>query len=244
MNDRYAKYGAATGIIFVALVVIGFLLILPKPPDLDSPAQDWTKYFTDHQSAIRTADIVLSVALLFFIWFIGTVSTTLRAMFGNPRLPTIAFAGGLVAVVGLVVTIGTSLVAANRPDQLTPEVTRMLNDIGVLLGVPAAAGIAAFFGAIAIVVLRTEALPDWLGWLSGLTAVAQFLAFGVPFTDTGAFAGDGALGFFVPFLLAMVTIVAIAVVLMQAKGDVGITDRVRGVVTGAAGGLQGKNPGS
>jgi hypothetical protein len=242
-EERYAKYGAATGIVFVALVVIGFLLILPKPPDLDSPAQDWTNYFTNHQSAVRSADVVLSIGLFFFIFFIGTVSTTLRALFGNPRLPTIAFGGGLLAAASLMVTVGTSLVAAQHANQVTPELTRTLNDIGVLLGVPGAAGIAAFFGAIAIVVLRTDSLPDWLGWLSGLTAVAQFLAMGVPFTDTGAFAGDGVLGFFVPFTLAMVTIVAISIVLIRTKQvGAGITDRVRGAVTGAAAGVQGKAP--
>jgi hypothetical protein len=243
-EDRYAKYGAASGIAFVVLVVIGFLVVAPKPPHLDAPVADWSKYYTDHKDAVRAAVVVLSVALFFFIWFLGTLSAALRAAIGSPRLPTIAFAGGIIAAASLMITVGVIGVAGYRPEQLTPELTRALNDIGVLMAVPAAAGITAFYAAIAIVALRSDPLPDWLGWLSGVTAVLQPLAFGVPFTQSGAFAGDGVLGLFVPFILSMVTIVAIAIVLMQAKGGLGITDRVRGAVTGAAGGLQGKNPGS
>jgi len=53
-EDRYAKYGAATGIVFVVLVVIGFLIVTPSPPDLDAPVDEWSSYFTDHQDAINT----------------------------------------------------------------------------------------------------------------------------------------------------------------------------------------------
>jgi hypothetical protein len=243
-EDRYAKYGAASGIAFVVLLVIGFLVVAPKPPHLDAPVGDWSKYYTDHKDAVRAAVVVLSVALFFFIWFLGTLSSALRAAIGSPRLPTIAFGGGILAAASLMITVGVIGVAGYRPEQLTPELTRALNDVGVLMAVPAAAGITAFYAAIAIVALRSEPLPDWLGWLSAVTAVLQPLAFGSPFTQSGAFAGDGVLGLFVPFILSMVTIVAIAIVLMQAKGGIGITDRVRGAVTGAAGGLQGKGPGS
>jgi hypothetical protein len=243
-EDRYAKYGAASGIAFVVLLVIGFLVVAPKPPHLDAPVGDWSKYYTDHKDAVRAAVVVLSVALFFFIWFLGTLSSALRAAIGSPRLPTIAFGGGILAAASLMITVGVIGVAGYRPEQLTPELTRALNDVGVLMAVPAAAGITAFYAAIAIVALRSDPLPDWLGWLSAVTAVLQPLAFGAPFTQSGAFAGDGVLGLFVPFILSMVTIVAIAIVLMQAKGGIGISDRVRGAVTGAAGGLQGKGPGS
>jgi hypothetical protein len=245
-EDRYAKYGAATGIVFVVLFVIGFLIITPSPPDLDAPVGDWSSYYTDHQDAINTALVLVSVSLFFFIWFLGSLASALRVAAGSPRLPSIAFGGGLVAVATFFIAITCLAVAAHRPDQVTPELTRALNDGSVLAGVPGIAGLGALYAATALVIVRSSLLPHWLGWLSAVAAAVQPLTFGVLYTDTGAFAADGVLGLFVPFAVAIITILALSIVLIQNAEElnrsVGLTDRVRGAVTGAAAGAQGKRP--
>lgn len=237
-EDRYAKYGAATGIASVVLMVVGFLIVTPAPPGLDAPAQEWTTYFSEHQDAVNTGVILVTLALLAFIWFLGTLVSALRVASGSPRLPTIAFGGGLLSVATLFIGLSAIAAAAHRPDTTTPEITQALNDVFVLAAVPAVAGLAAFFGATALVILRFRLLPDWVGWLSAVAAVVQFFAFGVLFTDTGAFAGDGALGFMLPVGLALATTLALSIVLIQnvdkLNRELGLGDRVRGVVTGAA----------
>jgi hypothetical protein len=237
-EDRYAKYGAATGIVFVVLLVIGFLIVTPAPPDPDSPVDEWSNYFTDHQDAINTGIVLVTASVFFFVWFLGSVTSALRVAAGSPRLPSIVFAGGVLAAASVFVA-GTCVgIAAHRPDEVSPELTRTLNDGAILAGVPGIAGLGAFFGATALVILRSSLLPQWLGWLSGVSAVVQPLTFGVLYTDTGAFASDGALGFFVPFAVAIVTVLALSIVLIQSAEElnrsVGLTDRVRGAVTGAA----------
>lgn len=239
MEDRYARYGAATGIAFVVLMVVSFI-VMPEPPALDAPVDEWTTYYADEQDAINAALVVASVALLAFVWFLGTLVSALRVASGSPRLPTIAFGGGIVATAAFFVGITAAAVAAHRPNEVTPELTRALNDGFVLSGVPAIGGVVALFAATALVVLRTDLLPSWVGWLSAVAAIVQPLTFGALFTDSGAFAGDGALALFVPFLAALVTVLALSIVLIQVVDDlnreVGITDRVRGAVTGAASG--------
>src|SRR5213078_3228086 len=54
-EHRYAKYGAATGIVFVIFLIVGFLIVFPQPPDTDASAREWATYFTDHQNAVRAA---------------------------------------------------------------------------------------------------------------------------------------------------------------------------------------------
>lgn len=241
-EDRYAKYGAATGIVFVILLVVGFLIVTPSPPDLDAPVDEWSSYYTDHQDAINTGLMLVSVSLFFLIWFLGSLTSALRVAAGSPRLPSIALGGGLVAIASLFVALTCVAVAAHRPDEVSPELTRALSDASMLAGVPGIAGLGALFGATAVVILRTDLLPQWLGWLSGLAAVVQPLTYGVLYTDTGAFAADGVLGLFVPFALAILTVLALSIVLIQSteqlNRDLGITDRVRGAVTGAAAGAQ------
>lgn len=236
-DDRYAKYGAATGLIAVILFVVGFIIVAPQPPDVNAPADEVATYFSEEKDGIRAALLIVTTALFFYLWFLGSLTTTLRVSFGSPRLPTVAFAGGLIGAGLFLIALTAVAAAAFRPDQTTPEVTQALNDIGLLVAAPAAAGFAALFGATALVILRSGTLPEWLGWLAAITAVTQLLPLGVMFTDDGAFAADGALGLIVPVITFVVAIGALSIWIMRLPPEErSIPERVRGAVTGAASG--------
>jgi len=236
-DDRYAKYGAATGLIAVILFIVGFLIVTPSPPDFNAPAEEVSAYFIDEQDGIRAGVLIVSIALFFYIWFLGSLTSTLRISAGNPRLPSIAFAGGVIGGALFLVTLTAIAAAAFRPDQATPEITQALNDVGLIAAAPAAGAFAALFGATALVILRSNALAEWLGWLAAITAVTQLLPLGVMFTDDGAFAADGALGLIVPVIAFVVTIGALSISIMRLPPEErSIPGRVRGAVTGAASG--------
>jgi len=236
-DDRYAKYGAATGLIAVILLIVGFVIVAPEPPDVSAPADEVSSYYVDEQDGIRASLLIVSVALFFFIWFLGSLTSTLRISSGNPRLPTIAFAGGAIGAAMLMVTLTAFAAAAFRPDEVTPEITHAINDLGLMAAAPAAGALAALFGATALVILRGGALPEWLGWAAAVTAVTQLFPLGVLFTDDGAFAADGALGLIVPVITFIVTVGALSICIMRLPAEArSLPDRVRGAVTGAASG--------
>jgi hypothetical protein len=252
-EDRYAEYGMVTGVVSVILLVVGFLIVTPMPPDLNAPVDEWSQYYHDHDGAIRAGLVIVTIGLGFFIWFVGSLSSVLRIAAGNPRLPTVAFAGGILLIGALFIIEIASGVATLRPGELSPELTKTLNDVAVMTGLPGVAAAAVFFGAIALVIFETRSgLPLWLGWLSLVTAALQPLALGIVFTDEGAFAGDGVLGLYVPLASALITIVVISVTLTMwardaaRRGDLTFADRVRGgvtgAVTGAAAGARGERP--
>jgi hypothetical protein len=240
-DDRYVEYGAATGIVFVLLSIVGFI-ILPKAPNLDAPSQEWASYFLGHHNGVRASMVLLTIAIFFFIWFLGTLTSVLRIATGTPRLPSIAFAGGILGAATLLVGIAAEGVAAYRPQGVDPLFTRAMNDLFVLLAVPAIPAFAALFAATAVVILRTGAFPAWLGWLLVIAAAVQPLTFGALFTKHGAFAGDGELALFVPLIVAFVAIFALSALLTAwardatREGHPSLTDRIRGAVTGAAAG--------
>jgi hypothetical protein len=251
-DDRYVEYGAATGIVFVVLSVIGFAVVIPTPPDLNAPAQEWSSYFLGHHDAVRAGLVILAVAFFFYIWFLGTLASVLRIAAGTPRLPSIALIGGVLGGACLLVGFSTEAVAAYRPQGVDPGITRALADVFVLVGVAAIPAFTAFFAATAIVLLRSGAFPAWLGWLTAVAAVVQPLTFGVLFTKSGAFAGDGVLGLFVPFIVTMVAYLALSALITAwardatRPGHMTLTDRIRGAatgaVTGAAAGARGERP--
>jgi hypothetical protein len=241
-DDRYVEYGAATGIVFVVLTLIGFAAVIPTPPDLSAPSQDWASYFLSHHSAIRAGVVILAVAFFFYIWFLGTLTSVLRIAAGTPRLPSITLIGGVIGGSCLLVGLAAEAVAAYRPQGVDPLITRALNDIFVLVGVAAIPAFTAFFAATAIVLLRSGAFPAWLGWLTAVAAAVQPLAFGSLFTKSGAFAGDGALGLYVPLIVTFVTFFALSALITAwarnatQAGNPTLTERIRGAVTGAASG--------
>jgi hypothetical protein len=216
-NDRLARYGAATGIVFVVLLVIGFGgLVLPNAPHTDASGQSWASYYVDHQTRIQWGIVVLAAALFFFLWSLGSLRSVLtQAEGGGGRLASVAYGSGLVSAAFLVVGGGAIATAAFRPDGLDPNLTRALNDFGIMVGVPAVGAFTALFGATAIVGYRHKALPASVAGLSALAAVLQPLGVGTALTDSGAFAASGVLGGFLPFLSFVIGYLAISIGLMQ-----------------------------
>lgn len=217
-RDRYAKYGAATGILAVILTVGGFALI-PTFPDVDASATEVASYYAEEQDGIQVGLVTITVGLFFFIWFLGSVRTALERAEGAPgRLASVAFAGGVLSAAALFALLTLVATAAFHPEESSPEVTTALNDAAVVSGGPAAAGLAALLGAAALVVLRTATYPNRLGALLVVAALAQPLAFGAMMTDGGAFAGDGILGLYVPILSFSVAILALSLALIRDPG--------------------------
>lgn len=246
INDKWAKYGAATGVVAVALYVVA-TLVMPKPPDFDAPSAEVASYFADEQNGVQVAIAFYGAAAGFFLWFVGTLASVLRQAEGGPRLTSILFGAGVAATAIFVVDLTTFAVAALRADEgiLGPEITQALFDAGNLGFATGAIVFGAFFAAAALIILRRGGLPDWLGWLAALTGILVALRVGALFDTDGAFAADGVLGFWagiVAFLAwTLIASVKLTIDLDRAgpggvRGAVeGTVGRVRGAAEGAAG---------
>jgi hypothetical protein len=218
-NDRFARYGAATGIIAVVLILIGFSIFGSGLPSTDASSQDWGSFFTDHQSRIQLGVTIVGVGLFFFIWFLGSLRSAIAAAEGGTgRLASIAFGGGLIGVVALLLAVTAAAAAAFRPDQVDPNLTRALNDFGTLAAAPGAAGFTALFAATAIAGYRHGALPAPIAGFSALAAITQPLAYGIAVTDHGAFASDGVFGLIIPVITFSLAILTASVALMRQPG--------------------------
>jgi hypothetical protein len=213
-TDQWGRFGAATGIGFVVLLIVAFAT-QPSAPDLDAPASEVASYYADERGGIQFTVALISVALALYVWFLGALRSRLRAAEGGTGpLSGIAFGAGLVTVAGSAVAGMLTAVAAFRPEETSAELTRALNDAGLIgFGVIAPAA-AAFFLATAVVVLRTDALPTWLGWLAVLGAATNVLGLGNLFEDSGAFSADGLLGFTLGFVVWLAWVLAASTVML------------------------------
>ena len=219
MTDRYARYGAATGIFFVVLVVIAFLS-QPKPPSSDAPPAEVLTYFINHDSALHVTQLLVGASTFFIIWFIGTLRAVLgTAEGGEQRLSGTAYGAGLVAIAALIVSFGLLATAAFHPADNGADVTRALSDAAAMVLAVSAPAVGVFFIANSLVIFRSGYLPAWLGWLGMLAALFNLVGNGGVFTDHGAFAPDGVLGFFGGFLLFLIWVLCASILLVQRLGE-------------------------
>jgi hypothetical protein len=219
MKDRYERYGAATGIVFVILVIVAFL-VQPNPPSSDAAPAEILEYVTDHDNALHVIQLIVGAAMFFFIWFIGTLRSCLAAAEGGRgRLASTAFGGGLIASAALIVSFALTATAALHPATNGPDVTRALVDAGTMVLAVSAPAAVVFFVANGLSLIRSGYLPSWLGWLAFVTALFNAFGLGNVFTDHGAFASDGVLGFLIGFLLFLLWILLASIALYRRLGE-------------------------
>jgi hypothetical protein len=208
---------ASLGVIFVLLIVIGLFVVVPSAPAFNSSPARIQQFYVQHRHDLHVGLFIASFGFLFFVWFPGSLVSHLRAAEG--RLSAIVFGSGLIFIVDFIIGLAVIAVAAFRPEQMSAEVVRMLNDVSFLVAVPVALVATAFFAAIAKLSFKTGALPGWLSGLAVLAAIGSGFAVGGFFSDSGAFsAGDGALGFYVPFISFLLWILLASIVLTARAG--------------------------
>jgi hypothetical protein len=214
-DDRWRRVGAGTGIGFVVLIVVA--TFFGSPPDFGAPADEVSRYYREDQRAIQSSALVFAAALALLLWFLGTLHGVLAAAERDGAgLATISFGAGLVAVALLVVSLSLVVGAAFRPEETPPELTRTLDDLSFLVLGPGACSLVVLFAATGAAILRTGALPRWLGWLAALVAVLQALGAGAVFEDSGPFAADGVFGY-AAFFSFLAWILAASVVMAAGK---------------------------
>lgn len=183
--DRLA---ASSGFVFL-IFYIAAMFVVPKPPSLSSSNAKVAAYYVEHHRAGLVQTVLLGLALIAFLWFIGSLAALIRDA-GQMRLASVAFAGG-ITMAGLAL-LGTTIDAAlfERVALASPSMAGGLHVIAVtavtLIGFAAAT--VAF--ATAIAVSRTKVLPAWYAALTAIGGVV-FLFGGGALTFSGFYAPQG-----------------------------------------------------
>src|SRR2546428_7238887 len=220
MNDsRWERIAAGTGIVWVVLTAVGNI-IQTNPPGVNDPVGKITSYFVVHRSAILLGEFLIGVAAVFFLWFLGSLYGQLRRAEGDPgRVSTIVFGAG-------VWTLGVFLVEGSLYTALAYKIARE-GDSRIIQAAWDIASVAATFrgytvaipfAAIAVAVLRTGALPRWIGASAMVLGLLQIVRpLGVfansgPFVLLGAYSG-------ISFALDGIWVLAASALLIRRAGQ-------------------------
>jgi hypothetical protein len=203
--SRWERLAPLTGLVFaVAFIVIFF--ISSDTPDNDDKTSKWVDFYNKHDTREIAVSIAATIAMVFFVWFAGTLRARLRAAEGSPgRLSNTMFGGAILFAVGALLFIALDFAAADTVGDVPPQVTQTIGVLDNELFFPLVAGTSLFLLGAGLSALRTRALPRWLAWVA---VVAGVLAL----TPVGFFA----------FLLSIVW-VGVVSVLTYLRPEVGTT---------------------
>jgi hypothetical protein len=175
-TQRWERYAPWTGVLAVVLWVAGFLILSPGFIAQDATPEQVLAHHQANGAQLIAGGYIFMLGTLAFVWFLGSLASSLRAAEGGiGRVASIASGGGLAMAVcalllpaaGVTIALGAGSMSAASADAL-----RHLPGV-FFIGVELFAAVLA--GATGLVALRTAVLPRWVAWVSLLLALVLLI---------------------------------------------------------------------
>ena len=178
-SGSWARYAPLAGLLAVALAVVSIIVAGFDDVSSDDSTAKVVRFWIDNDGEQIAGAIIAALSLVALVWFLGSLRAALRAAEGGTgRLSAIAYGGGLVLVAGGAVDASLQFAVADSAGEVPPLVTQSLSvlysDFFLIFGV----GMAPFMLATGLVIVRTAALPVWLGWFALLIGVVALTPLG------------------------------------------------------------------
>jgi hypothetical protein len=159
------------GILAIVLVAIG-IVVVGNTPDTDDPISKIVSFYTKHDSDLSASGGLLVVAAIAFLaWSVQLRNVLFLGEGGSATRATLGLVGSVLFAVGMTLFGGINLALGDAPKKYDPAVLQTLNVLGQDLFPPiAVGGILTLFG-YGLAVLKTRALPVWLGWIAIIGAL-------------------------------------------------------------------------
>src|ERR671922_1271381 len=154
-----------TGVAFIVVGIVGFA-IGGEPKSADEPVREIVDFYIDNKDSVQIGAVAGVVAGLLLIFFGAHLRGVLRAAAGpGETLSLVSFVGLVVVAVGFAIDGTISFALAEQADEVRPVAVQALQMLWDNDFLPIILGVEAFFWATGISVVRSGALPKWMGWV-------------------------------------------------------------------------------
>ena len=149
------------------LLTIGAFLVPGETPDLDAPAAEVVAFYSDHESEMIIAGLMLMIAAFLVVVFASTIAGALRRAQGESGgASAISFGGGIILAVGISIFAGINFVLGDAADNLEPAAVQTFHVMNQDFFAPFSVGMLTFLVGTGAGILKTDVLPKWLGWVA------------------------------------------------------------------------------
>ena len=213
-----------TGPVAVVLSLLGMVIIGGYVPATNPAASgvEIARFYTDNLGSVRIGMIISMIGFTLFIPFGIAIAMQTRRIEQTPVMTYVQIASVAVAALEGVMATCIWLTAAFRPDEIAPELTRALHDLGWITFLVDVPPFSVWIAAIGIAILRDRGavplFPRWLGFFNFWVALLILPALLLPFFKSGPFAYNGILALYLPFGAFFIWMVVMTFGLMKAIG--------------------------
>jgi hypothetical protein len=212
MNGRQRKVAGGAGILFVALFAAGIVLS-GNSPALDASAAKITQYYQNHHAVILLSELLINLASVVLLWFLGGLHTILRQRDQHGFLAPVVLASGIATVaVGMMSDLAGTVAGllAAQHSLGDPSLTRGLLEINTGIHL-AFFPLAVLTATLAVAILQGTIGARWIGWLSVLSSAACLVSVVIGNLDTSGMVPPlGLLGF-------LITVTALSVSMLRDR---------------------------
>jgi hypothetical protein len=194
-----------TGVAFLVVLIVNFI-VQGEPKSADDGALAVANWYRDNKDQAEIASflgIAAGVLLIFFGAYLRRVFDAADP--GRSMLPILVLIGLSIVAVGGAIDSTLLFAAAEAADDISAPQLQTIQAIWDNDFLTLALGVEVFLWAASLCVLRTGALPKWLGWVGIVLAI-------VGFTPVGFAAAIGA--------ALWIVIVSILLALRERSGTV------------------------
>jgi hypothetical protein len=187
-----------TGVAFIVVGILSFI-IGGEPKSADEPVNEIVDFYVDNKDSVQIGAIGGVVAGVFLIFFGAYLRRVLRAAAGEEEiLSLVSFVGLVLVALGFAIDGTIAFALAEAVKDIDPIAVQSLQALWDNDFMPIMLGILAFLCATGISVIRSGALPKWMGWVMILLGIV-----GVTPIGFAAFAGAAILVLVISILLSV-----------------------------------------
>lgn len=181
------RWASAGGVLYVVLFVIGTIFLFSGAPSGDDPPAKYIAWFSDsgHRDRIHVGWILLSLAVLFLLWFIVALRRAVSAVDEEGILTGIVgFGGGIYAALALASAALSDGVRTMSDDtyqhRVFPELIHAADDATWVMHATGAAALGVMIIAASLAFMWGAVWPKWAGWVGvavGILSLASVIFF-------------------------------------------------------------------
>jgi len=171
------RWAPLTGVVFAVLLFVG-ANVGGNSPDADASPQKVVAFFESHRGGEHASTFLIAYSLVFGLFFAAALRSYLRGRSNEHGLIGLGVSGMTVLAVGGATLAGINFAATDVPGKISPTAEQALNVLqnDVFLGLLIGAGVFLIGNGLAIV--RSVALPRWLGWAAVIFGVVAVTPIG------------------------------------------------------------------
>lgn len=217
-GSAWERWGATSGLVALGVGAVAVVFERSTPSPDPSPAEVVDFYVTNRDELLAQSLLFVLSAGIFLCFLAVLRSYLARAEGRADGMSSIAYGAGLVWVaLNMVLQAPQIALARAASGELQPQVTGVVNDVGLALATIADVPVAVLVAAVGVLSLRAGAFPVWVGWLSMVTAASHLLGWVGVVVDDGPLA-PGGWATFVVYPVFVVWLIAVIAVMMSRSG--------------------------